>query len=121
VQFLADMGISRRTVEWLREKGHDVTHLRDEGLQRLPDPEILDKARLESRILLTIDLDFAQLLAISRSSLPSVVLFRLGNDNYDQINERLNILIADYTEDLQLGAMISVNSKNFRVRKLPID
>jgi predicted nuclease of predicted toxin-antitoxin system len=35
MHFLTDMGISLRTVEWLREKGHDVVHLRDEGLQRL--------------------------------------------------------------------------------------
>jgi predicted nuclease of predicted toxin-antitoxin system len=121
MQFLADMGISLRTVEWLREKGYNFVHLRDEGLQRLPDPEILEKARLESRILLTIDLDFAQLLAISRSSLPSVILFRLGNDNYNQINDCLNILLESYTEDLQSGSMISVNSKSFRVRKLPIE
>lgn len=120
MQFLADMGISLRTVEWLREKGYNVVHLRDEGLQRLPDPEILEKARLESRILLTIDLDFAQLLAISRSSLPSVILFRLGNENYNQINDCLNILLENHLEDLQSGSMISVNSKSFRVRNLPI-
>ena len=28
---------------------------------------------------ITVDLDFAQLLAISGESLPSVILFRLGN------------------------------------------
>ncbi|WP_413201402.1 DUF5615 family PIN-like protein, partial [Nostoc piscinale] len=65
MKFLADMGISLRTIFWLRSGGHDVVHLRDEGLQRLPDNEILVKARTEGRILLTVDLDFAQLLAVS--------------------------------------------------------
>jgi predicted nuclease of predicted toxin-antitoxin system len=120
MQFLADMGISLRTVEWLREKGHDIVHLRDEGLQRLPDDEILEKARLESRVLLTVDLDFAQLLAMAQSSFPSVILFRLGNENYDQINDCLDILLQECTEDLQSGAMISVSTKGFRIRKLPI-
>jgi predicted nuclease of predicted toxin-antitoxin system len=83
--------------------------------------KILEKSRLENRILLTVDLDFAQLLAVSQSPLPSVVLFRLGNENYDQINDCLNLLIDEYTEDLILGAMISVNKKGFRVRKLPIN
>lgn len=45
MKFLADMGISLRTVMWLRSRGDDVVHLRDEGLQRLPDNEILIKAR----------------------------------------------------------------------------
>jgi predicted nuclease of predicted toxin-antitoxin system len=121
MQFLADMGISLRTVDWLRDQGHNVVHLRDEGLQRLPDDEILEKSRLENRILLTVDLDFAQLLAIAQSSLPSVILFRLGNENYDQINNCLTTLLKDCIEDLQSGAMISVNTKGFRIRKLPID
>jgi len=64
-------------------------HLREEGLQTLPDDEILVKARAEGRIVLTLDLDFGQLLAMSGESLPSVILFRLGNENYNMINERL--------------------------------
>ncbi len=56
------MGISLRTIDWLRDLGYDVFHLRDKGLQRLPDDEILDLARTEGRIVLTVDLDFAQLL-----------------------------------------------------------
>jgi predicted nuclease of predicted toxin-antitoxin system len=121
MQFLADMGISLRTVDWLRDQGHDVVHLRDEGLQRLPDDEILVKARLENRVLPTVDLDFAQLLAITQSLLPSVILFRLGNENYDQINGCLEIILESCLEDLKSGVMISVSTKGFRVRALPIE
>jgi predicted nuclease of predicted toxin-antitoxin system len=46
MRFSTDMGISLRTVEWLREKGHDVVHLRDEGLQRLPDDQNLRKIQI---------------------------------------------------------------------------
>ncbi|MFN6565616.1 DUF5615 family PIN-like protein [Dendronalium sp. ChiSLP03b] len=120
MKFLADMGISLRTVFWLRSGGYDVVHLRDEGLQKLPDDEILIKARTEGRILLSIDLDFAQLLAVSRDSLPSVILFRLGNENYDAINERLMQVLRECQEDLEVGAIISVNNETFRVRRLPI-
>jgi predicted nuclease of predicted toxin-antitoxin system len=37
MRFLCDMGIGWRVVDWLRQHGHDATHLRDEGLQRLPN------------------------------------------------------------------------------------
>lgn len=120
MKFLADMGISLRTVMWLRSRGYDVVHLRDEGLQRLPDNEILIKARAEGRILLTIDLDFAQLLAVSGENLPSVILFRLGNENYNAINERLTQILCESQEDIELGAIISVSNETFRVRRLPI-
>ena len=120
MKFLADMGISSRTVTWLLSGGYDVVHLRDEGLQRLPDNEILIKARAEGKILLTVDLDFAQLLAVSGDSLPSVILFRLGNENYDAINERLTTVLSQCQEDLEIGAIISVSNETFRVRRLPI-
>ncbi|MEM8559373.1 MAG: DUF5615 family PIN-like protein, partial [Bacteroidota bacterium] len=53
MRFLADMGISPATVAFIRSAGHDALHLREQGLQRLPDVAIMDKARAESRIVLT--------------------------------------------------------------------
>ncbi len=72
-------GLSQRVVEWLRAAGHDAVHLRDEGLQRLPNGEIFQKAGREQRIVLTFDLDFGEILAGSGNQIVSVVLFRLRN------------------------------------------
>jgi predicted nuclease of predicted toxin-antitoxin system len=60
MRFLADMGVSLRVVEWLRSFGHDAIHLRDEGLQKLPNGEIFRKAIREQRVVLTFDLDSAR-------------------------------------------------------------
>ena len=57
------MGVSMTMVRALRAAGYDATHLAGEGLQRLPDPDILAKAKDEYRIVLTFDLDFGALLA----------------------------------------------------------
>jgi predicted nuclease of predicted toxin-antitoxin system len=83
------MGVSQRTVQWLRQQGDDAVHLREQGLQRAWDPDILAKARAEDRILLTMDLDFADLLAASGDQLPSVVIFRLHDERSERVNERL--------------------------------
>ena len=64
MKFLADMGISPLTAEYLRSLGHDAHHLRDIGLFRLADSNIMLIARDERRILLTHDLDFGELLAL---------------------------------------------------------
>jgi predicted nuclease of predicted toxin-antitoxin system len=120
VKFLADMVISLRTVSWLRSAGYDVVHLHDQGLQKLPDDQILVKASAEGRILLTVDLDFAQLLATNGDNLPSVILFRLGNENYNAINERLTKVLSECQADLEIGAIISVSNETFRIRRLPI-
>jgi len=65
MRFLADMGVDQRVVAWLRAGGHDAVHLRDEGLQRLADEAVFDKAVVERRIILTFDLDFGEIVALA--------------------------------------------------------
>lgn len=114
------MGISPRTVDELRQQGHDVVHLIEQGLERLVDRDILVKARNEERILLTVDLDFAQLSALSGEPFPSVILFRLGNVSRDVLEVRLAEVLSQCAEDLETGAIVSVRDEVFRVRSLPI-
>ena len=66
MNFLADMGISPRTVNWLRSQGYDAIHLTEQGLERISDRAILLKAQDEQRIILTVDLDFGFLLATTK-------------------------------------------------------
>ncbi|WP_013323415.1 DUF5615 family PIN-like protein [Gloeothece verrucosa] len=120
MKFLADMGISPRTVDGLRRMGYEAVHLVEEGLERLTDEEILVKAQNENRIILTMDLDFGYLLASRGEILPSVILFRLGNESREVIEERLQTVFRECVNDLQLGAIISVSDESFRVRRLPI-
>ena len=120
MRFLADMGVSTLTVKWLRNEGHDAAHLRELDLQRLPDEDILVKAREESRIVLTMDLDFGYLLAISADPLPSVVLFRLSDERAEFVNRRLASVLRESAEALTAGAIVSVSDTSIRVRGLPI-
>jgi predicted nuclease of predicted toxin-antitoxin system len=120
MKFLADMGISPRTVEWLRTRSYDAMHLIEEGLERAIDAQILIKARSEERILLTVDLDFGYLLAVSGAQLPSVILFRLSDESPKSINQRLAEVLDQCAQDLETGAIVSVNDNAFRVRQLPI-
>lgn len=83
------MGISQGTVAWLRAQGHEAIHLRELGLQKMLDSDILEKARVEKRILLTMDLGFGSLLAAHRSQLPSVVIFRLDLETPARVNAHL--------------------------------
>jgi len=74
------MAFSQSMVDWLNVKVHDTIHLRNEGLQTLSDIEIYNKAKQENRIILTCDLNFATILAFSKSIIPSIIIFRLSNE-----------------------------------------
>lgn len=120
MRFLADMGVSQQVVQWLRTNGHDAVHLRDEGLQRLPNGEIFQKAGREQRIVLTFDLDFGELLAGSGGQLISVILFRLRNTRADFVIQRLGEILNASSAELIQGAIVIVEDGRHRVRTLPI-
>src|SRR3989304_2201163 len=64
-----------RVVTWLNSQGHDATHLRDEGLQRMPNGGIFEKAVEESRVVVTFDLDFGEIVALCHGKKTGVISF----------------------------------------------
>lgn len=120
MRFLLDMGLGRRTAEFLRDQGHDAVHLRDEGLQRLSDERIVEKAISERRVVLTHDLDFGRIVALSRGQLPSVITFRLTDMRAGEVNRRLEDVLSRFASMLEEGALISVTDDAVRVRRLPV-
>ena len=120
MRFLADMGVSMRLVEWLRSNGHDVVHLREQGLKRLPDGEIFTKAVAEGRVILTFDLDFGEIAAVSRGNRVGVVLFRLHNTRTPHVIDRLAAVLPDSAAALERNAVVVVEESRYRVRYLPV-
>ena len=120
MRFLADMGVSPRTVDYLREKGYEAVHLHELGQDRLPDSEILAMALREEWIILTHDLDFSELLAVSGAHLPSVITFRLRDMRPDRVHLHLDAILAHHMQRLEHGAIITVTEQRIRVRTLPI-
>jgi predicted nuclease of predicted toxin-antitoxin system len=114
------MGLAQSTIAFLREQGHDATHLRDLGLQQLPDIEIVQKARVEDRVILTHDLDFGRIVALGGTRVPSVITFRLSDMRPIQVNQRLLSVLKRFAEQLEMGALVSVTDGGIRVRSLPV-
>ncbi|MDM8559613.1 DUF5615 family PIN-like protein [Candidatus Parabeggiatoa sp. HSG14] len=106
------------TVQKIRESEYDIIHLREEGLHKLPDFDILKKAKQENRVVLTFDLDFGDLT--NHQTLPSVIIFRLQNHKPMAVTLRLLTILIEHNEDLLQGAILIVQDNRYRVRRLPI-
>ena len=84
------------------------------------DLEILDVARNEGRIVVTLDRDFTNLLALERSASPSVIYLRLtGLDRDRSVHAILDVLGRVPDADGP-GYVAVVSATGIRVRLLPI-
>jgi len=100
VRFIADMCMDVRVASWLNSQGHDATHLREEGLQRLPNGEIFNKAIAESRVVVTFDLDFGEIVALAKGRKAGVILFGLRNTRTFFVIQRLSDVISECVDAL---------------------
>jgi predicted nuclease of predicted toxin-antitoxin system len=71
-----DENLSRHLKPILIGFGHDVLTAADENLLSHPDTEIAQAAKNEQRMLMTLDVEFADLRKYPPGSHPGVILFR---------------------------------------------
>jgi predicted nuclease of predicted toxin-antitoxin system len=120
VRLLADLNVAPRTVEFLRSLGHDVVRVDALLPGTASDVQIVEVALREERTILTQDLDFSALVALSGRSRPSVISLRLSSSRIEAVNQRLRDVLAAVGRELESGAIVSVGDDGVRARSLPI-
>jgi predicted nuclease of predicted toxin-antitoxin system len=73
MKLLLDQCLPRSTVEHLAILGIASEHVGTLGMASATDAEILDLARQQQAVVITLDSDFHQMLAASGATSPSVV------------------------------------------------
>ena len=79
-----------------------------------------ERARRELRTVITADLDYPRLLALSEASEPSLILFRSGNWGEQEIVDRMKQIIAAIDPASLENCILVVDRDRVRRRKLPI-
>ncbi|BBO17868.1 conserved hypothetical protein [Candidatus Brocadia pituitae] len=91
------MPLSPELADWLSQQGHNAVHAIELGLGRASDMTILERARIEKRIVITADLDYSRLLASTKYEEPGLILFRGGNYSDQEAIERLKRVFETVT------------------------
>jgi predicted nuclease of predicted toxin-antitoxin system len=78
MKFLINMPLSPELAPWLVHQSRDAVHALELGLARASDEVILEHARREQRVVVTADLDYPRLLALTQAEGPGLILFRGG-------------------------------------------
>ncbi len=117
---MVDMPVSPRIAEWLREEGHDAIHAWEVGLERATDEKILNFAIEEKRVIITADLDYSRLIAISFTKEPGIILFRKGDYSEKELKERLKHVLEIIPEKEFYSSITVVEKFRIRRTKLPL-
>jgi predicted nuclease of predicted toxin-antitoxin system len=76
MRFKLDENLPAELVYDLRDAGHESDTVPDEGIAGAPDSVVLEKVRIEGRVLLTMDKGIADVRAYPPQEYSGIILFR---------------------------------------------
>lgn len=118
--FLVDMNLSPAWCPVLEVLGLPVWHWVDVGLPNAADSEIMHYAREHDYVVVTHDLDFGHLLALTGAVGPSCVQLRTQNVDPSSMGDFLVEAIRQTWSLLEAGALVTVDPVRFRATILPL-
>jgi predicted nuclease of predicted toxin-antitoxin system len=117
---LLDMPVSAMLLDVLKAHGHEGVHAYQIGKARASDNELLATARHEGRVIITADLDFPQLLALSQADGPGIILFRGGNYSDREMCDLLERVLSEIAPEVLETSICVVDRKRIRIARLPL-
>ena len=120
MKVLIDMNIPFKYAAMLTQRGIETLRWPDVGAPNAKDEEIMTYARENNFIVLTCDLDFSTLLSITHDLKPSVVQVRASVLHAERVVDLVTSALLQNKDELEDGAIISIDLKRARLRLLPI-
>jgi predicted nuclease of predicted toxin-antitoxin system len=120
MKFLIDMNLSPTWVVLLGEAVWDAAHWSVLGSPNAPDSEIMAFAAANGYVLITHDLDFGAILAVTHGRKPSVVQIRAENVSAEAIGRQTVAALRHLRAELEAGALLTIELDRTRVRLLPL-
>ncbi|MDY6795432.1 MAG: DUF5615 family PIN-like protein [Actinomycetota bacterium] len=120
MSFLVDMPLSPGLAAWLRGQGFEAVHAYEIEMYNAMDETLLDYARTNSMVVITADLDYPRLLALTQEEGTGTILFRGGNFTEKQtlmlLSRALELIPISELE----GSIIVIEQERIRRKRLPI-
>jgi len=120
MKLLLDQGLPRSAAALLCTTGIDAIHVADIGFSQAEDVEIIQRAKEENYVVVTLDADFHALLALDEANSPSVIRIRIERLRAKALTDLLLTVIAECRDDIEKGSAITVEVNRIRVRLLPL-
>jgi predicted nuclease of predicted toxin-antitoxin system len=120
VRLLLDMNVSPRWAGFLAASGHEAVHWSDIGPVTASDDTIMQWARANESVVLTHDLDFAAILAVTGGQKPSVIQIRADRLTPEAIGAHVLTVLHQFAHELAQGVLLTIEPGRARASLLPL-
>ena len=120
MKLLVDMNLSPGWAGYLTRNGIEAEHWSSIGSPNASDSEIMAYAKAHDYAVLTNDLDFGFILAITQNKKPSVVQIRTGILGLNIIGDTVMNAIRRLADEIENGALVTIDQRKIRVTLLPL-
>ena len=101
----------------LSRYGHDTVTVPQQGLAGESDAAIWEAAQRESRFLITMDLDFADIRHFPPGTHEGILVLRLSRQGRKAIRELLQAVLAQHPLESFKGCIVIADERRIRVRR----
>ena len=112
------MNLSPRWTDFFSERGIEAVHWKNIGAANASDSEIINYTGVNGFTILSHDLDFGAILAVSSMSKPSIIQLRTTDISPENSFDLVYYTIKKLHDDIEKGAIVTINNKKIRLHYL---
>lgn len=115
MKFLVDECVGPTVARWLKQNNYDAISIYD-GIPGIDDNSVLQKSLLESRILITSDKDFGEMIFKNKMQHCGIILLRLIDERPSNKIGVLDSILKNYAHEL-FGNFVVATERTVRITK----
>ncbi|MSR58458.1 MAG: hypothetical protein EXS05_12530 [Planctomycetaceae bacterium] len=116
MRFKTDENLPPSVADFLRTSGHDVMTVYEQGLRSCSDPQVLAACQSEGRALISLDLDFSNILVFPPEHYAGLIVLRLRRPGPTAVMTLLRRLASHFDAVPVAGRLWIVDEHRIRIR-----
>jgi predicted nuclease of predicted toxin-antitoxin system len=118
MNFKIDENLPPDVAELLQKEGHDVRTVFDQGLRSHTDPEVIAACQSEGPALLSLDLDFSNILLFPPERFAGLIVLRLHRPGRTAVTALVRRLLPHVATQPVAGKLWVVDESRIRMRQV---
>lgn len=117
MNFKIDENLPVEAADLLRHHGHDAATVIEQNMSGETDESIAAVCRREGRVLITLDLDFADIRTYPPSQYPGLIVMRVRQQNKTTVTSMIERISHAIGQEVLSGKLWIVDEERIRIRE----